>query len=144
MMVDRAARQIAVDKWIRKTFGKQSAEDKVERLSRLVEEVCELCQAENFPQAMIPVIADYVYKKPAGWPQQELGGVGVCILAYAMAAGYNADDMEQREFARILALPTKHFRGSRKKKADAPKGTGPAVTTEPPKEDQPLDQTSIS
>ena len=131
MMTDRADRQITVENWIRKTFGKKSIEDKHERIARLLEEAFELAQAESYPIETIRKIADHVYSKPAGWPQQELGGVGVCVLAYAAAAGYNADDMEARELARILALPTKHFRGRHKKKADAgiaipPPGTGAA------------------
>ena len=55
-------------------------------------------------------LVDYVFSRPVGVLHQELGGVGVCILALAAAAGLSADEEERREVERVLAKPLDHFR----------------------------------
>lgn len=58
---------------------------------------------------MLHRLVDHVYAKPAGELRQELGGLGVTLLALAQAAGLSADDAETREIARVMAKPLAHF-----------------------------------
>lgn len=54
-------------------------------------------------------LIDHVFSKEAGEIGQELGGVGVTVLALAHAAGIDADAEEQREIARVRSKPLQWF-----------------------------------
>jgi hypothetical protein len=94
---------------VRATFG-DSLLATEERVSRVVEEAVELAQAEGVPAERLHALVRHVYAKPPGDPAQEVGGVGVTVLAYCAAVGISADDAEAREVERVLALPVDHFR----------------------------------
>lgn len=59
-----------------------------------------------------------VAKEP-GELSQELGGVGVTLLALAAAANVSADDAELTEIRRVLSKPLEHFWARNKVKNDA-------------------------
>lgn len=125
-MSERNRRQEQVAQWVERTFG-APALDVSERIARLLEEAIELAQAEGFPPALAHALVDHVYEKRPGEPLQEVGGLGVTILAYCAAVGFSADAAEEKEVARVLAIPPEYFRARQNVKADA----GVALRVEP-------------
>lgn len=115
----RDLRQDAVFAWVCRCFGKGVSTDSRERVARLLEEAIELAQAEGFPRALAAALLDHVYARPAGDPAQEVGGVGITLLAYCAARGFSAENCEANEFDRIMSLPADHFRARQNAKADA-------------------------
>ena len=72
---------------------------------RLLEEACELAQAEgiNIEQAMGQL--RHVYARPAGHVFQEAGGVAVCLLGWCAARNVPLMAYSPLEQARLLAQP---------------------------------------
>jgi hypothetical protein len=112
----RDERQALVAKWVEDTFGPTTI---LERIDRLVEEVVELAQAEGTHHQTLHRIIKHVYKRPPGVPSQEVGGIGMCLLAYCATAGISADTCEQAELARVLGVSADVFRQRQNVKADA-------------------------
>ena len=115
----RDHRQLSVQIWVRDTFGERTAVSVDLRAARFIEEAIEAVQSAGLPLAELERVARFVYAKPAGELRQELGGVGLTLLAFAAAAGVSADDAESAEFARVLAKGAEHFRQRDQLKADA-------------------------
>lgn len=109
-MDDRAERQIEVEKWVIKTFGSQCLHSIEERVLRVVEEAIELAQAEMVPREKIEALLSHVFSKEPGNPKQELGGLGVTVLAYAASKRINCDTMELIELERIKNISPGYFR----------------------------------
>ena len=86
---------------------------------RLLEEVIELAQAEGVQSRRVAALLDHVYNKSPGKPEQEVGGVGVTLLAYCELRGLSADAEERREFDRVRAIDPARFRLRQNVKADA-------------------------
>ena len=118
MNLKRNLRQSAVFHWVRATFGEPSTVAS-ERVLRVLEEAIELAQAEGIPQDRVLASVEYVYRKPVGDPAQEVGGLGVTLLAYCETKGISADEEEAREFDRVVKIDADHFRARHNKKADA-------------------------
>lgn len=106
----RGARQARVFAWCEDAFGIEKTTSLPHRGLRLLEEVLEVFQAAGGLQSQAHALVDHVFSQPAGDLRQELGGVGVGVLALAAAAGLSADEYERREVARVLAKPPEHFR----------------------------------
>lgn len=115
----RDARQATVVAWASAAFGTEQTTNIEQRGLRLAEETIEACQAAGCDAAMLHKLIDYVYSRPVGAVAQELGGVGLCTLAMANAAGLSADAIEQAEVARVLAKPIQMFSARNKDKNDA-------------------------
>lgn len=105
----RNARQTAVHAWCRAAFGDDHAQSVKQRAVRMVEEAIEAAQAAGVSKHMLRNLVEHIYSKPPGELSQEIGGVGVTILALAQAAGVSADELEQKEFDRVLSKPLSHF-----------------------------------
>lgn len=75
--------QALVGEWVTRAFGTTCAANLRERVARVLEEAMELAQAEglSLPEAL--TLATYVFGRPLGEPDQEVGGVMVTLLAYA-------------------------------------------------------------
>lgn len=116
--MNRNARQATTLDWVRATFGEVATETP-ERIRRLLEEAVELAQAEGLTVEETRAVVEYVYQKSPGSPAQEVGGVGLTLLAYCQSKGLDADAEEQRELDRVLAVDPAHFRARHNKKADA-------------------------
>ncbi len=114
----RDDRQYAVKQWAVDAFGEASMAIH-ERIARLLEEVIELAQAEEFPPEQIARLVEHVYSKPPGIREQEVGGIGVTLLAYCAVIGISADEAEEREVLRVLGKPLEHFRTRQNAKAAA-------------------------
>lgn len=107
--IARAVRQEDVASWCASAFGHAHASSIPQRGIRLAEEAIEAAQAAGCDQAMVHKLVDYVYARPKGELAQELGGIGVTLLALAAAAGLSADDEEAREVERVRGIPLEHF-----------------------------------
>ena len=116
--IARDLRQRDVLAWARATFGEDGVTRR-ERVRRFLEEAVELAQAEGMPWVDVTDLVTHVYDKPVGDPAQEVGGIGVTLLAYCEVAGLSADAEEAKELARVVALPRSHFQKRQNTKADA-------------------------
>lgn len=101
----RRHRQERVHAWCVEAFGAASAVSVPELGLRLAEEALEAAQAAGVDVAQMHRLVDYVYARPVGVLEQELGGVGLTALALASAAGLDADRAEQCELERVLSKP---------------------------------------
>ncbi len=115
----RSRRQQAVATWVADTFGAPLLHDLRERASRLLEEAIEVAQAAGLDRDSAVRLVNHVFSKPPGRLRQEIGGVGVCLLALAESADLDADSEEKAEFARVSALTRQHFEARQQAKADA-------------------------
>lgn len=106
---DRTERQRQVSGWCVAAFGDDHAKSIEQRGIRMVEEAIEGGQACGCSAEMIHRLVDHIYSKPVGELSQELGGIGVTVLALAEAAGIDSDHAERTEVARVLSKPLKHF-----------------------------------
>lgn len=118
----RDERQKQATAWAKRCFGRAVVEDRRERATRILEEAIELAQAEGLGEELVARMTSRVFAKPPGDPLQELGGLGVCVLVYAEAAGVSADAVEAGEVAAILARDPGHFR--QRQNAKAAQGLG--------------------
>jgi NTP pyrophosphatase (non-canonical NTP hydrolase) len=76
----------------------------------LAEEAIEVAQAAGVDKEMLHYLIEHVYKNPPGQLKQELGGLGVTILAMGHAAGIHVDQAEIDEIHRIVSKDPEHFR----------------------------------
>lgn len=114
--ITRLARQRRVKQFVDEAFGPDSVE---QRALRFLEEAIEAFQAASGNQEQGLRLFDYVFNRPVGELSQELGGVGITLLALAETAGLDADAEEQRELRRVLSKPIEHFRARNQAKNDA-------------------------
>ena len=105
----RIERQVGVHHWCVAAFGDDHARSIEQRGIRMVEEAIEAAQAAGCKPEMVHKLVDFIFAKEPGNLAQEIGGVGVTLLALAQAATVDADAEESREFARVLSLPLEHF-----------------------------------
>lgn len=119
MMPDRDVRQLIAHKWCARVFGVEQSLCAEHRAIRFLEEAVELFQACGGSTAMAEKIVASVMAKPVGEPFQELGGVGVTLLALAASLGMSADGAEDRELYRCQSKPDEWFRERNQKKVDA-------------------------
>lgn len=115
----RAERQKGVSDWAIDAFGPEEALSVPHRGLRMLEEADEGAQAAGVTLEMAHKMVDYVWSRPVGNLGQELGGIGVTVLALAQAAGYDADAEEVREVERVLSKPREHFTQRNKVKNEA-------------------------
>ncbi len=113
----RDERQKIAAGWAGRCFGRAVVDDRQERVTRILEEAIELAQAEGLAAATVARLTERVYAKPQGDPLQELGGLGVCVLVYAEAAGVSADAIEAGEVAAVLTRDPAYFRARQNAKA---------------------------
>lgn len=85
-ILSTAGFQTAVANWCQECFGPTITNDQIERSDRLLEEILELLQTvPGFTQERAHKLVDYVFNRPVGQPLQEMGGVMVCLAAFANA-----------------------------------------------------------
>lgn len=105
----RQQRQQDISAWAVRAFGTDEALGVKQRALRFLEEAIELYQACDGDLVVGHKLLDYVFNRPVGAVEQELGGAGVTLLALAHAAGYWADDAEANEARRVLSKPIEEF-----------------------------------
>lgn len=95
--------QSRVGRWMLDCFTPEIAADVVERNDRFIEEALELTQANGYSRERAHALVDYVFNRPVGEPDQEVGGVMVTLAALCNAAGLDMDSAAMREMVRIEA-----------------------------------------
>ncbi len=93
--------QAAVSEWMAQCFLPSLYSNMTERGDRLLEEVLELLQAHGYDKARVPTLVDYVFGRPVGEPEQEVGGVMVTLAGYCWIAGLDMHAAGDAELARI-------------------------------------------
>lgn len=105
----RTKRQQMVHYWCVAAFGTDHASSLTQRGVRLLEEAIELYQAADGTAEMAHRLIDFIFDRPVGDLEREIGGVGITLLALAAATNRSADKCEADELARVLARPLEHF-----------------------------------
>ncbi|WP_367154696.1 hypothetical protein [Methylomonas sp. HYX-M1] len=126
---DRQDRQTKILQWTIATFGQATADNTGERIRRFLEEALELAQAVGLDQDAAQNMVEYVYSRPTGHVNQEIGQVGVSLLALSEHLHINAEHEEFAEFQRITSLPADHWQS--RQNAKAGKGIALASSADP-------------
>jgi NTP pyrophosphatase (non-canonical NTP hydrolase) len=93
--------QNRVAPWVAACFGPEIADDREERNHRFLEEALELVQAAGCTASEAHQLVDYVYSRPTGELNQEIGGVMVTLAALCLAQGQDMHDAGETELKRI-------------------------------------------
>lgn len=93
--------QARVALWMEATFGPEISADRLERNDRFIEEALELVQATEYPKERAHELVEYVYGRPKGEVNQEIGGVMVTLAAHCLAHGLDMHTEAERELTRI-------------------------------------------
>lgn len=112
-------RQRRVVDWVAAAFGVEQQTSVPQRGIRLLEEAIEAYQACGCDADMAHKMVDYVFAREPGNLRQEMGGVGMCLLALGGAAGVSADLAEAQEMARVLSKPLSWFAARNRVKNEA-------------------------
>jgi len=122
--------QDRVGAWMLDCFGPKVSMDRLERRDRLVEEVLELAQTlPEFTADRAHALVDYVFNRPVGVTEQEVGGVSVTLAALCFAEGISQSHWAGVELGRIERPEVRNK--IRAKQASKP--TGSAIPTPPEK-----------
>jgi hypothetical protein len=119
MTEERSNRQRAAHLWCAETFGSGHATDIQIRAMRMLEEACELAQACGLPKEKAQRVVDYVFARPAGKIEQEIGGLGVTLLVLSYACAVDADNEERKELDRVIHSPKWKFQQRNEEKIQA-------------------------
>lgn len=93
--------QARVGQWVQKCFGSEIARNLGERAMRVVEEAVELAQSAGVTEAQVRRIVERVFSRAPGKLYQEVGGVGITLLAFGEAADITVAKATQDELLRI-------------------------------------------
>lgn len=96
-----AALQPRVQSWMMACFGPEISADRTERNHRFIEEALELVQACGMDRSEAHQLVDYVYGRPQGDVNQEVGGVMITLAALCLANGFDMHAAGETELARI-------------------------------------------
>lgn len=103
--------QRRVADWLAACFGHGRDAEPLERAYRLLEEALELAQACGCEERDAHRLAEYVFARPPGGVQEEVGGVMVTVAALCAAVGVDmaaAAEVElDRDWARIDEIRSK-------------------------------------
>lgn len=92
--------QERVSSWFRACFSPAAQSDVAERTHRFLEEAIELAQASGCTREEAAALVAYVYDRPAGKPELEVGGVLVTLAALCSVANVSMADAGERELQR--------------------------------------------
>lgn len=92
--------QRRVAEWLGECFPSSGSADKKERAFRFLEEALELAQAVGCNKADAHQLVNYVFSRPTGRPEHEVGGVMVTLAGLCTAAEINMNDAANRELER--------------------------------------------
>lgn len=93
--------QARVAYWMLECFGPIVSRDKDERMHRFLEEALELVQSCGCTADEAHQLVDYVFGRPVGEADQEVGGTMVTLAALCLAFGLNMHQAGERELARV-------------------------------------------
>ena len=114
--------QTIVEAWVRKTFGDKVMDSPLERGLRVVEEAIEVLQTQCGDQTkgrdLAHRLVDEVFDKPIGKLPQEVGGLGVTILALCALHDMRFDTVVRIEIDRVQGADRDKIRAKQRAKAD--------------------------
>lgn len=90
-----------VRNWMMDCFGPKIASDRKERNYRFLEEALELVQANGCSIEDAHALVEYVFNRPEGEANQELGGVMVTLAALCNTANLMIEEAAWKEMARV-------------------------------------------
>lgn len=93
--------QDRVHSWMLACFGEEIAGDSIERNHRFLEEALELVQACGCTRDEAHQLVDYVFNRPLGEREQEVGGVMVTLAALCLAQHLDMRVAGETELARV-------------------------------------------
>ena len=93
--------QARVRPWVLACFGEDVANDRAQRAHRFAEEALELVQAIGGTAEMAHRMVDYVFSRPLGEPEQEIGGVMTTLATLCLALGEDMHACGEAELARV-------------------------------------------
>lgn len=93
--------QNRMHEWMLKCFGSEISANKKERNFRFLEEALELVQAAGCSKEDAIALVDYVYDRPTGEVEVEVGNVMVTLAAFCNAHGFSMNDCMVKELERI-------------------------------------------
>lgn len=93
--------QDQVRPWVITCFDDQVANNKSERNHRFLEESLELVQSIGCTKDEAHQLVDYVFNRPIGEPEQEVGGVMITLTALCLANGLDMHKAGDKELIRI-------------------------------------------
>jgi hypothetical protein len=92
--------QEQVEAWLEAWLPAPARKDQLERTFRFLEEALELAQANGCSKQDAQALVEYVYGRPHGRPDQEVGGVMVTLASLCSAVGIDMNDAGDRELKR--------------------------------------------
>jgi len=92
--------QRQVEEWLGACFPPHVVRDRNERTHRFLEEALELAQANGCTREQATALVDYVYGRPEGRPELEVGGVMVTLASLCSASGIDMQDAGEAELRR--------------------------------------------
>jgi hypothetical protein len=92
--------QRRVEEWLEACFPPKVRSNRGERNHRFLEEALELAQANGCSREDALMLVDYVFSRPQGNPEQEVGGVMVTLASLCSATDLNMDEAGDAELAR--------------------------------------------
>lgn len=119
ILESRDQRQVTVFSMIKARFGPDHANSVPQRALRFIEEGIEACQAAGVDRDQLLKLVGFVYDRPVGELNKEIGAAGLTLLGLAAAAGLSADDEEDREVNRVLAMDPKEHAARNRLKNEA-------------------------
>lgn len=94
------AYQERVADWIAECFPASARVDVLERSHRFLEEALEVVQASGCTKEDARQLVDYVFDRPTGTQEQEIGGAMVTLAALCNALDLSMNDAADAELAR--------------------------------------------
>jgi hypothetical protein len=92
--------QSRVQEWFAACFPVSAWNDRRERTHRFLEEALELAQSNGCSREEAKALVDYVYSRPEGLPDIEVGGVLVTLASLCTATGIDMEEAGDRELKR--------------------------------------------
>lgn len=93
--------QSEVRKWAVECFGQEVCDDHVERNQRFAEEAIETIQAFGCTEEEVMQVVRYVFKRPAGDREQEIGGAMLTMATLCIASNIDMFGCALKELARV-------------------------------------------
>lgn len=100
-LADNKPLQSRVADWMAACFGPEISSDRIERNHRFLEEALELVQACGCTKSEARQLVDYVYDRPQGDINQEVGGVMITLAALCLANSFDVHAAGEIELVRI-------------------------------------------
>lgn len=102
--------QHRVGAWVKLALGQEVLQDRKERARRVLEEACELAQAEGLEFKDCISILQHVTSRPPGDPEQEAAGVGVTLLAWGASRKVSVYHLIHQEMMRVSVPATAPYK----------------------------------